>query len=276
MSPEGHLRTENPVRPGGPEPPDAAWTAGSGQRGGSRHPAGRGRLASTVATVTSVRALTPGMTRVRVAAERVRELGAVPGQTVKIYVPDLVTGDPVTRDYTVRAVDPAGPGLDIDFVLHGSGAAVNWVRGVQPGESLEFVGPSGRYRPDPTVDWHLFAGDETALPAIQAYAEMLPADASVHLYVEIADAAEQQPVAGRTVHWLSRAGAPAGTGTRLDDALRAVQLPPGRGRIWLAGHTPTVRRIRAELLDRRGVDRRALYVKGFWQHPARPGADQPG
>lgn len=256
MSPEGHLRTENPQHP--------------------RSPAGRRRVPSTVAMVTSVWSPTPRMTRVRLVAERVRELGAVPGQTVKIYVPDLATGEPVSRDYTVRAVDPAGPGLDVDFVLHGTGAAVNWVCHVQPGEYLEFVGPSGRYRPDPTADWHLFAGDETALPAIQAYAEMLPAEAAVHLYVEIADAAEQQPVAGRTVHWLSRAGAPPGTGSLLDEALRAAELPPGRGRIWLAGHTPTVRRIRAELLDARGIDRRALYVKGFWQHPARPGADRPG
>lgn len=239
-------------------------------------PAGRRRVAGTVATVTSVRALTPRMTRVRLAAEQLGELDAVPGQTVKIYVPDLVSGDPVSRDYTVRAVDPAGSALDIDLVLHGTGAAVNWVRTVQPGENLEFVGPSGRYRPDPAADWHLFAGDETALPAIQAYAEMLPADAPVQLYVEIADAAEQQPVAGRTVHWLSRAGAPPGTGTLLDDALRAAELLPGRGRIWLAGHTPTVRRIRAELLDERGIDRRTLYIKGFWQHPAGPRADQPG
>lgn len=246
MSPEGP-RTGNPVAQSSPVP--------------QAKPEARRRVASTVATVTSVQALTPRMTRVRLAAEGV---DAIPGQTVKISVPDLDTGDPVSRDYTVRHADPAGPGLDIDFVMHGVGPAVNWARNAQPGTSLEFVGPSGRYRADPTADWHLFAGDETALPAIQAYVEMLPADAPVHLYVEIADDAERQPIAGRTVRWLSRAGAVAGSTGPLRDAVRAAELPPGRGRIWLAGHTPTVRRIRADLLDERGVDRRALYVKGFW------------
>ncbi|MCA1674788.1 MAG: siderophore-interacting protein, partial [Actinobacteria bacterium] len=152
MSPEGHIRAEISGRPG---------------------PAvGRRRVASTVASVVSGRTLTPRMIRVRLAGDSLRGLGAVPGQTVKIYVPDLRTGDPVTRDYTVRDVDATDASLDIDFVLHGAGAAANWARRVQPGEALEFVGPSGRYRPDPTVAWHLFAGDETALPAIQAYVEM--------------------------------------------------------------------------------------------------------
>ena len=245
MSPESQLRT---VRP------EAA--------------AARRRVASTTATVASVTAVTPRMTRVRLTGESLRDLGAVPGQTVKIYVPDLHTGDPVSRDYTVRAIDPTVPSWDIDFVLHGTGPAADWARTVQPGGPLEFVGPSGRYRPDPAAEWHLFAGDETALPAIQAYVETIPAHVPVHLNVEIADAAEQQPIGGRAVQWLSRDGAPAGTTGLLDAAVHCAELPAGPGRIWLAGHTPTVRRLRAYLLDERAVDRRALYVKGFWDRTA--------
>jgi NADPH-dependent ferric siderophore reductase len=231
----------------------------------------RARVASTVAAVTSVRQLTPRMTRIRLADESLAGLAAVPGQTLKIYVPDLVSGHPVARDYTVRDYDGAKPSLDIDFVLHGEGPAATWARRVQPGESLKFVGPSGRYRPDPSADWHLFAGDETALPAIQAYVAMLPADACALLYLEVADAAEQQPISGLahpTVCWLHRGDREPGTSPVLEDALRAVRLPPGQGRVWLAGHTPTVRRIRAHLLNQRGIDRRTLYVKGFWnRHP---------
>ncbi len=227
----------------------------------------RGRVTSTVATVASVQALTPRMMRVRLAGQSLAEVGAVPGQTLKIYVPDLVSGDPVARDYTVRDYDAAGCSLDIDFVLHGEGPAANWARRARPGQTLEFIGPSGRYRPDLRCAWHLFAGDETALPAVQAYVEMLPAGARAFLYLEIADAAEQQPMPGPahpTVCWLHRGDWAPGTSTVLEDALRAMRLPPGPGRIWIAGHTPTVRRIRAHLLDRRGVDRRALYVKGYW------------
>jgi NADPH-dependent ferric siderophore reductase len=117
----------------------------------------------------------------------------------------------------------------------------------------------------------LFAGDETALPAIQAYVAMLPPDASVSIYIEVADAAEEQPipaVATPLVRWLHRDSREPGTSTLLDDALRAARLPPGKGRVWLAGHTPTVRRIRAHFLNERGIERSALYVKGFWERQA--------
>jgi NADPH-dependent ferric siderophore reductase len=209
------------------------------------------------------------MTRVRLVDERLGGLGAIPGQTLKIYVPDLVSGHPVARDYTVRDYNAAGLSLDIDFVLHGEGPAACWAQQVHPGETLEFIGPSGRYRPDPGADWHLFAGDETALPAIQAYLGMLPADAGAFLYLEVPDASEHQPIPGParpTVRWLHRGDQAPGTSTVLEDTLRAERLPPGQGRIWIAGHTPTVRRIRAHLLNERGVDRRALYVKGYWDH----------
>ena len=226
----------------------------------------RRTVASTASVVTSVTRLTPRMTRVRLGGEGLCGLAAVPGQSVKIYVPDP-TGLLVSRDYTVRDADPDQPSMDIDFVLHGDGPAANWARQVRPGQKLEFVGPSGRYRPDPVADWHLFGGDESALPAILAMVESLPADAPAVLYVEVADAAEEQPVSGPArpqVHWLHRGDAIPGANTLLEDALRAARLPAGQGRIWLAGHTPTVRRIRAHLLAERGVDRRALYVKGYW------------
>ena len=96
---------------------------------------------------------------------------------------------------------------------------------------------------------------------------MLPADACAFLYLEVPDASEQQPISGSvrpTVRWLHRGDCAPGTSTVLEDTLRAAQLPSGQGRIWIAGHTPTVRRIRAYLLDERGVDRRMLYVKGYW------------
>lgn len=227
----------------------------------------RGRVVSTVATVAAVHQLTPRMRRVRLVSDAT----AIPGQTVKIYVPDALSGGRlVSRDYTVRDYDPVRASLDIDFVLHGErGPAADWAWQARPGESLEFVGPSGRYRPDPHADWHLFAGDDTALPAIQAYVAMLPAQAPAVLYIEVADAAEQQPMPGASLpelHWLHRGDRRAGTSTLLEDALRAARLPSGQGRIWLAGHTPTVRRIRAHLLNDRAIDRHSLYAKGFWDH----------
>ncbi|MCA1704298.1 MAG: siderophore-interacting protein, partial [Actinobacteria bacterium] len=88
----------------------------------------RGRVASTVAAVASIQALTPRMTRIRLVDDSLSGLGAIPGQTLKIYVPDLHSGLAVSRDYTVRDYDAAQPCLDIDFVLHGDGPAAGWAR----------------------------------------------------------------------------------------------------------------------------------------------------
>lgn len=236
----------------------------------------RGRTASTLAVVTSVTSLTPHMLRVRLGGDGLAGLRAFPGQTLQLLVPDA--DGPARRDYTVRHYAPESAEMGVDFALHADGPATLWARQADAGETVEFVGPAGRHWPDPSADWHLFAGDETALPAIAAMIESLPADAPVQVYVEITDAAEEQSLTGAvttTVHWLHRGEAAPGQCTVLEDALAAADLPAGRGRIWVAGHTPTVRSIRAGLLERRATDRRDLYVRGFWDRasagrPRRP------
>lgn len=210
-------------------------------------------------------ALTPRMLRVRLGGEGVADLRTFPGQTVQLLVPatDPEMDTVARRDYTVRRYDPESPVMDVDFALHADGPATRWARQAEPGQAIEFVGPAGRHWPDPTADWHLFAGDETALPAIAGMAESLPTEATAWAYVEVADAAEEQPLSV-TVQWLHRGNDAPGQSTVLEDALADADLPAGRGRIWVAGHTPTVRNIRARLLERRGTDRRDLYVRGFW------------
>lgn len=54
---------------------------------------------------------------------------------------------PATRTYTVRAFDPAGPEMTIDFVYHGdSGLAGPWAAAAQPGDELAILGPGARTR----------------------------------------------------------------------------------------------------------------------------------
>lgn len=215
--------------------------------------------------MTAVTTLTPRMIRIRLEGDGLRGLRAVPGQTVQLLVPVAGTGRTARRDYTVRHVDHAAATMDVDFALHADGPATRWARDAQPGQQLAFLGPSGRLWPDASADWHLFAGDETALPAILAMCEALPASAHAWCYVEVADAAEHQPVDGPVAaRWVHRGAATPGTSAVLEDVLARVRLPPGRGRVWLAGHTATVRRIRADLLARHRIDRRDLYVRGFW------------
>ncbi|MPZ65600.1 MAG: hypothetical protein GEU83_08815 [Pseudonocardiaceae bacterium] len=168
----------------------------------------RGRTATTLAVVTSVTALTPRMLRVRLGGGGLADLRAFPGQTVQFLVPD--DGGAARRDYTVRHYDPESAMMDVDFALHADGPATRRARQAEAGQSVEFVGPAGRHWPDPTADWHLFAGDETALPAVAAMAESLSADSPVRIYLEVTDAAEEQRLAATV-----RRGPARGTGQDL-------------------------------------------------------------
>ena len=98
---------------------------------------------------------------------------------------------PVTRTYTLRRADPERQELTIDFVVHGDkGIAAPWAARAEPGDLLTMSGAGGAYRPDPACDWHLLAGDESALPAICSALEALPADARGIAYLETSDPGE--------------------------------------------------------------------------------------
>ena len=59
---------------------------------------------------------------------------------------------------------------------------------------MYLMGPSGAYTPDPAADWHLFAGDESALPAISVALEALPADAIGKAFIEVAGPEDEVPL----------------------------------------------------------------------------------
>lgn len=87
---------------------------------------------------------------------------------------------PVRRRYTVRRWDATRRLLTLDILSHGDeGAGGRWAATARPGDVLVFTGPSGGYRPDPAAAWHLMVGDESALPAIAASLEVVPADVPV-------------------------------------------------------------------------------------------------
>jgi NADPH-dependent ferric siderophore reductase len=178
---------------------------------------------------------------------------------------------PLTRTYTVRALDHAAGELTIDFVVHGDrGLAGPWAAAARRGDTLRLMGPGGAYAPDPAADWHLLVGDESALPAIGAACERLPAGARALAVLEVAGPQERQDLpAVVEQHWLHRDPARP---TQLVDAVRALEFPPGRVHAFVHGEAGAVRDVRRHLLDERGVPRPALSVSGYW----RIGRDEDG
>jgi NADPH-dependent ferric siderophore reductase len=169
---------------------------------------------------------------------------------------------PAIRTYTVRRFDPAAGELDVDFVLHGTGPAAQWARDAAPGAWVGVSEPGGRWEPDPAAEVQVVIGDETALPAVATVLDALPPDAAVLGFVEVADAAEEQPLP-RPVTWVHRGDAEPGA--PLAAAVRAAVFPPGRAQAWLSGESACVKELREHLLEERGLDRRAVYATGYWR-----------
>jgi NADPH-dependent ferric siderophore reductase len=172
---------------------------------------------------------------------------------------------PVTRTYTVRAWDPELRELTLDFVVHGDeGLAGPWAARVQPGEVVRFMGPGGAYAPDASADWHLLAGDESALPAISAALEALPEGAVARAFVEISGHTEEQKIDSDVeVVWLHRGDRPLGEA--LVEAVRALDFPAGRVHAFVHGEAGFVKELRRLLRVEREIPREDLSISGYWR-----------
>lgn len=215
--------------------------------------------------VTGARDLTPHMRRLELTAAQLAGFGYLPGQDVMLLV--AAEGRrPVRRRYTIRALDPARRVLTIDVVLHGDGPGERWVRSAAPGDRIEGIGPRGKVTASASADWHLFIGDESALPAIFAMTEALPGDSTATLIIEVPEAADEQDLsaAARTrLSYLHRGGAPAGQSGLLEAEAAEVELPAGRGQAYLLGEAAVVLRLR-EMLAQRGLEPGQISPKAYW------------
>jgi NADPH-dependent ferric siderophore reductase len=181
-------------------------------------------------------------------------------------------GDEVVRTYTVRRYDAEAGELTIDFVHHGDeGAAGPWAANAQPGDELQLSGPGGAYSPLGDADWHLLAGDESALPAIGSALERMPAGAKVIALIEVAGPEEQQKFDTRDdldldLVYLHRDGARDRPGDPLVEAVQGLDLPEGRVQAFVHGEASAVmKRLRPHLLKERGLDRGQLSISGYWR-----------
>ncbi len=199
------------------------------------------------------------------------ELGLEPPYDLAALRETLAPADlPVTRTYTVRRVDQAAGTIDIDFVVHGDeGIAGPWAAAAQPGDRVVLAGPGGAYRPDPTADWHLFAGDESAIPAIAAALEALPAEAKGLAFLEIGgrdDLVELDHPAGVQLIWVGRAARDESTAALLATAITGHPWPDGRVQVFAHGERESMKALREVFLTQRGLDRSQLSLSGYWAY----------
>jgi NADPH-dependent ferric siderophore reductase len=215
--------------------------------------------------VTAVCTLTPRMRRVSVRSESMIGIEIRPAQDVELHLVDA-TGRRVKRRYTIRHARAEAGELDLDVLLHGQWPGSSWGATAAVGDGIRFQGPRGKLELT-SADWHLLVGDESALPAIAAVCEALPADEPALAVVEVQDATDELPVCADT-RWLHRGTRPPGTPDLLVPAVQSLALPTGRGHGYLMGETRSMVALRA-VLEARGLAHESIFVKGYW-NLARP------
>ncbi len=169
---------------------------------------------------------------------------------------------PPSRTYTPRSYDAASNELVVEFMLHGDGLAASWAKSAKAGDEVAVTLPGGAYTVEP-ADWYLIGGDESALPAIETILEELPDASRAQIIVEVEGPGEERPLPAPHVTWLHRKG--AAPGRRLEEAIRALEMPSGDGRVWVGCEAGVMRDIRKHLLLDRGLDRSAIHTHGYWK-----------
>lgn len=257
----------------------------------------KGSLLYATPSVAQVRDLGPHLRRIVLDGGLAQFRSIAPDQQVKLFlardggVPQLpgVPADmseaaswyarylavpepqrPWMRTYTVRRHLPEREQVEIDFVLHDdAGPASRWAADARPGDVVGLLGPAvSHWRTAPPGVPKLFAGDETALPAIAAWCEALEPGARAEVHVEVDGPADELPLDSRgdvRVHWHHREGTPPGRSTALVDAVHALPPPDGPLFGWLAGEASAVRALRRHLVGGWGLDKKAVAFAGYWR-----------
>ncbi|MET9457138.1 siderophore-interacting protein [Streptomyces canus] len=182
----------------------------------------------------------------------------------------------VMRSYTLRSLRRDPDEIDIDFVLHEpAGPASRWAARAAAGDKVQLLGPAVtdnraiRFRPPEDTDLVLLWGDETALPAVSAILESLPAGQRARVWLEVRDAGDIQDLATEAdaeITWLVADGTGAQCSPMALGALRDARLPDAeRPYVWMAGESGCVKELRRHFVRECGVDRRRVTFVGYWR-----------
>lgn len=214
--------------------------------------------------VTRVERPTPGFACITLAGPALEGFQSLSfDDHLKLMLPQP-DGTVAMRDITPRAFDAARQELRLEIALHGHGPASLWAAQAAPGQTATIGGPRGSMIIPTDHDWHLLAGDASALPAILRRLDELPAGTFAQVLVQVDDAADERPLrsaATLQVQWVR-------TPAQWLQSLRDAPLPAGDGFAWLAGEARAVAQARQILLAERHHPREALRAAAYWKQGA--------
>lgn len=176
------------------------------------------------------------------------------------FIFDGPDGEQLRRDFTPLDYDAEARTLSLEFALHEGSAASDWARKAAPGQQAIIAGPRGSMIIPEDLDWHLLAGDRSALPAIRRRLAELPEGSRV-IAVIAASGTDRLSLPSQARLALTWVDDDAG----LVDSLSSLTLPQGEGFAWFAGEAATARRVRTLLLENGGIAKDAMRVSAYWK-----------
>ncbi|MDO8651310.1 MAG: siderophore-interacting protein [Undibacterium sp.] len=196
------------------------------------------------------------------------EAAQSPGSWVKLFVPSS-NGEIVGRAYTLRKFDLGKGTFDVDFFTHKNGPASSWANSAQVGDTLTFAGPrDGGFSLDPISEWLALIGDETCLSAIQVILSNLPSALPGIVLIEVDDPDEHKPFfvdQNMKLQWIKRTHSPLGADGPILKSLDNITRPQGRGQVWVAGESNSVKAISTFLQEKWKLDKESIRTKGYWK-----------
>ena len=180
-------------------------------------------------------------------------------------------GEAIARDYTPAAFRPDGengPELDLDFVLHAdaahSGPAAAWAAQAAPGDPLAIGGPRGSRVPPTDAERAILIADESALPSVTRWLDLLGDVPVVGLFSTL-DPATSSYLSGysadtREFHWFDGED----RDTRIADALAGLEITEGT-LVFLAGEAGSLIPLRRYLRRELGLPKEQVDAHGYWK-----------
>ncbi|MBU2872178.1 siderophore-interacting protein [Colwellia sp. E2M01] len=229
-------------------------------------------------TVTSVTELSPHMKRIIVSGDDLKDFPEDKKSAhVKAIFPDPNSAHKTPklglyfgfkkwmRSYTVREFNKERLELTLDFAVNDhKGLATNWAVQAKPGDKLGIAGPGEPKHTNLQEDNHLFFGDITALPAIAATLEQLPASAKGKAWIQVPTELDKQSfIAPKDIeiNWLV-------TPNKLTDKfLNAFAAEPEdlmHTAIFIATEMSIVKQLKQHLQTHCNYDKKKLYASAYW------------
>lgn len=176
---------------------------------------------------------------------------------------------PIFRSYTVRELRSEQGEMDIDFVVHGDrGVAGPWAQQASAGDHIALIDQRCGFDLLDDADFHLLAGDESAVPALLGILRDLPRDAKGLAIIEVPTRADIQSAPapeGFEVMWLARDSSAQPVGAAALAALREFTPDhPETLSAYVVGERTLATEGRRHLV-KAGVPKGRISFVGYWR-----------